>query len=221
MNTEHTNPTSLAWPHWLLRYAASDDRGAFEQLIWSVGGSPPYGGVSYEEASAVYELLEEYQGPGMASAAAYGKVAKFLKDPKARKALELFRIRDSIASASENLRPEDAEEGLRLATELNHRGCQAYFQLLGAQVFQQQGDIAEARQRALTALTTFAALSLNDQAYMGQMIKAAVNATSFSAMEGEFAAARQTLGLVEKFGDDVLERYGVREAVTQLKSMLG
>jgi hypothetical protein len=221
MSTRHTNITSLAWPHWLLRFAGSDDPDAFGQLVWSVGGSPPYGGVSYEEASAVYQLLEEYQGPGMASAGAYTKVASLLKDPKARKALELFRIRDRIGSAPEKVRLKDADEGLRLAIELNHRGCQAYFQSLAAQLFQQRGDIAAARQRALTALTTFAALSLEDRAYMGQMLKAAVNATSFSAMEGEFAAARQTLGLVEAYGDDVLEHYGVREAVTQLRSVLG
>jgi len=221
MSTRHTDTTSLAWPHWLLRFAASDDPDAFEQLIWSVGGSPPYGGVSQKEASAVYELLEDYHGPGMASAVAYAKVAKFLKDPKTRRALELFRIRDRIASAPEDVSPEDVNEGLRLATELSHRGCHAYFQLLAAQLFHQRGDIAAARQYALTALTTFAALSLEDRAYMGQMLKAAVNATSFSAMEGEFAAARQTLGLVEAYGDDVLEHYRVQNTVTELRSMLG
>jgi hypothetical protein len=47
--------TTLPWPHWMLRYVSSDDPEAMSDLEWSVGGSPPYGGVSYDEASAVYD----------------------------------------------------------------------------------------------------------------------------------------------------------------------
>jgi hypothetical protein len=34
-------------------------------------------------------------------------------------------------------------------------------------------------------------------------------------MEGEFAAARQTIALVERFDNDVLKHYRMQEAVTQ------
>ena len=54
--------TTIPWHIWLLRYMATDDESAFEDLIWSVGGSPPYGDISYEEAGAVYDLLQEFRG---------------------------------------------------------------------------------------------------------------------------------------------------------------
>src|SRR6185436_7424701 len=58
--------TSKPWPHFLIRYMLQNDESTFEDLIWSVGGSPPYGGVSYEEAKAIFELVENYRGPGTA-----------------------------------------------------------------------------------------------------------------------------------------------------------
>src|SRR5687768_5529413 len=83
-----------AWPHWMARFVGSGgDEGAFWDLIWSVGGSPPYGGVGYDEASAVYELLEAYRGPGMAPDSHYDRVSGFLAGrPDAVLALEAFRI---------------------------------------------------------------------------------------------------------------------------------
>ncbi len=70
--------SSKAWPYWMLRYMMKDDEQAFEDLVWSVGGSPPYGGISYEEAKVVYHLIEDYRGKGMASPARYKAVRKFV-----------------------------------------------------------------------------------------------------------------------------------------------
>lgn len=44
-----------------------------------VGGSPPYGGISYDEAAAVFELLEDFRGPSQASDASYSKVESFIE----------------------------------------------------------------------------------------------------------------------------------------------
>jgi hypothetical protein len=43
--------------------------------VWSVGGSPPWG-VSYDEAAAVYELIEDYQGIDTASSESYTAVLR-------------------------------------------------------------------------------------------------------------------------------------------------
>ena len=67
----------IPWPNWILRYVGADAPDAMEDLVWSVGGSPPYGGVSYDEASEVYNLLEKFMGPGKAPKAAYDSVLKF------------------------------------------------------------------------------------------------------------------------------------------------
>jgi hypothetical protein len=85
--------TQVPWPEWLLRYLACDNEESFEDLIWSVGGSPPYGGVSYEEGAAVYELLEKYRGPGKAPEGAYQKLRGFIaKVPDRLDALETFIV---------------------------------------------------------------------------------------------------------------------------------
>src|SRR5262245_47491464 len=97
------NPSNTPWPYWMLRYIATDDEKAFWDLVWSVGGSPPYGGVSYEEAKAVYDLLEDYRGPGEASPSSYTAVKKFAKGNQERlDALEAFSINDKITSASDS-----------------------------------------------------------------------------------------------------------------------
>src|SRR5262249_50602964 len=67
-----------AWPHWMLRHMLIDNEQSYWELVTSVGGSPPYGGVSYEEAEAVFKLVEDFHGKGMASPSHYKAVSKFL-----------------------------------------------------------------------------------------------------------------------------------------------
>src|SRR4051794_41931081 len=99
--TETSDNSSKPWPYWMLRYVAANDPRAFHDLVWSIGGSPPYGGVSYEEAELVYHMLKEYQGPGEASQAQYDSISERLGGrPEAVTALEIFRIHDRIASHS-------------------------------------------------------------------------------------------------------------------------
>ena len=84
---------TIAWPFWMLRFVATDDPDAFSDLIWSVGGSPPYGGVSYDEGAAVYELLESYRGAGEATPEAYDAVRAHIADNVERQdALEHIRL---------------------------------------------------------------------------------------------------------------------------------
>src|SRR5687768_4890621 len=99
------------WPHWMLRYVASGSTQAFSDLVWSVGGSPPYGGVSWDEAGAVYALLESYQGAGNAEPEAYRAVETCVSaDESKRLTLEVFRIHDSIASAPEHFGASEVKE---------------------------------------------------------------------------------------------------------------
>ncbi len=206
--------TSLPWTHWLLRYAASNDEEAFKDLVWSVGGSPPYGGVSYEEVEAVYELLEEYRGPGDASAQAYEKVRKLIAHkPESLRALELFRIHDRIASSSQDFSAQDVERGAELAEELGHPGARAYFTLLRAELMYRSGEIPEAAQHTSEGLAALQELAFADPVYAGQLLKAAKNAVSFAALDGDFAFARTVHAQ--------MERFGVGEVLAELHSMLG
>jgi hypothetical protein len=72
--------SSKPWPYWMLRAMMSDDKQGFSDLVWSVFGSPPYGGISYEEAGAVYDLIEDFRGSGMASGARYDAVRSVLRE---------------------------------------------------------------------------------------------------------------------------------------------
>ena len=38
MTTISSDPTTIPWPYSMLRYLGTDERGALEDLIWSVGG---------------------------------------------------------------------------------------------------------------------------------------------------------------------------------------
>ena len=68
MATSSTARTALPGPHWMLRYIGTDDKDALNDLVWSAGGAPPYSGISHNEASAVFDLIEDYMGAGQASA---------------------------------------------------------------------------------------------------------------------------------------------------------
>jgi hypothetical protein len=72
------DPSSKPWPHWVLRYIGANNQQAYWDAVTSVGGSPPWGGIGYDEAGAVYNLLEQYMGPSRASDSAYNAVAAYL-----------------------------------------------------------------------------------------------------------------------------------------------
>jgi hypothetical protein len=191
---ESSIDTSLPWPHWMLRYVGSDDEGALEDLTWSVGGSPPYGGVSYEEAAAVYELLESYHGPGSADEAAYGKVASFIKGvPERVVALEIFRCMDAIQSAAEDYGRTPVDRGIALSRQVNHRGSEAAFLSFEAGWHHRQGDLTQAKNRALEALDIFLELADADPVYARRAEHNAQNAISFAAMSGDITGARNLL----------------------------
>jgi len=191
--------TSYPWPFWLLRYIGSGDESALNAVIWSVGGSPPYGNISYKEAEAVYNLLEQYLGPGMAPEEAYEAVRQHITDnPERLDTLELFRIHDRIASAPEDFTYDDIAQGITLTARLNHTGVRAYFLSLQAQLDYGKGDIPTARQLALEATLMSFDLALEDNAYKQRLVGNAQNAISFCAMDGDFSTARQLLNQMAK-----------------------
>ena len=120
--------TDTPWPVWMLRFIATDAPSALDDLTWSVGGSPPYGGVSYDEASAVYDFLEQYRGPGMAPQSAYDAVLRLAGDkPDAVDVLDIFRCYDEVTSSPDSFAAEPVERGLELCRKVNHTGAQATF----------------------------------------------------------------------------------------------
>lgn len=186
--------TDFPWPHWLLRYVGCDDREAMEDLIWSVGGSPPYGSVSYDEAAAVYELLEDYRGPGAASADAYARVRAFIAGNRSREmALDIFRCTDEIQSDAANYGHAPVERGLALSRELGHRGTEGCFLAFEAGLNHREGDVQAARARTLEALDIFLAAADEDPVYEKRVKQTAQNAISLTAMSGDRDAARKLL----------------------------
>jgi hypothetical protein len=194
MTTIGTDPTTIPWPHWMLRYLGTDDPAALEDLMWSVGGSPPYGGVSYEEAAAVYALLEDYTGAGAAGDGSYSAVLAFL-EPGSEPALtvELFRCADVIQSNSESYGVEPVQRGLELARQLGHRGAEASFVAFESGWYILQGDNASARDLTLQALGIFLELADSDEAYAKRVGQCAANAVSLTANAGDVEGARKLL----------------------------
>lgn len=194
MTAISSDPTTIPWPYWMLRYLGTDDGGALEDLIWSVGGSPPYGGVSYEEAAAVYELLEDYTGEGAAADESYAAVLAFL-EPGSEPALtvELFRCADAIQSNSESYGIEPVQRGLELARQLGHRGAEAGFVAFESGWYILQGDAVSARDLTLQALGIFLELAEGDEAYAKRVGQTAGNAVSLTANSGDVDGARQLL----------------------------
>ncbi len=184
------NRTAIAWPAWMLRYIATDDEGAFWDLVWSVGGSPPYGGVSYDEAKAVYDLLEDYRGPGQAAPTSYERVAAFAgNDPMRRRALDAFRINDTITSAPESFTEEAVILGTRVAEDLDHDGLRCLFKAYAAQIAHQHGNAAAARDLTIEALKVGLPVAAKDPAYARRIAQCAQNAVSFTALAGDRDAA--------------------------------
>jgi len=192
MSSQEPDITSIPWPEWMLRYIASDDEEAFDDLIWSVGGSPPYGGVSYDEAEAVYNLLEAYRGPGMADASAYQDVIQYIRgDPYRLAVLRLFHTNDQITSDPDSYTGDMVGDGMTLADQLNHDGARAVFLAYLAQLFYRLGDPAEALKYNLDALTRFLQLADIDPVYAKRAAQTAQNTVAFTAETGDLEGARQ------------------------------
>jgi hypothetical protein len=211
MTADDPDPSALAWPHYMLRYVGTDDPEALNDLMWSVGGSPPWGGVSYEEAAAVYELLESYSGPGQASDAAYAAVLAFL-EPKSAPALtiEVFRCADAIQSDSEGYGPRPVKRGLELTRRLGHAGAEASFLAFDAGLSIRDGDDKTARDLTRQALDTFLELAETDESYARRVGQLAVNAVSLTARAGDLEQARELLDdLAELMDADLAEQLRV------------
>jgi hypothetical protein len=186
--------TSKAWPFWMLRYVATDDPEAMNDLIWSVGGSPPYGGVRYEEAEAVYELIEGFRGPGEASAERYRRVEAYIKnDDQRRQALAAFRCSDQITSSPESFTLKPVDRGLRLAREIGHSGVEAVFLGYKSAYLLRDGDVKGARDSTKEALDRYLALVDADPAYANRIRQSAQNLISFTAMSGDIPGAWKLL----------------------------
>jgi hypothetical protein len=195
MTSISSDPTTIPWPYWMLRYLGTDDGGALDDLIWSVGGSPPYGGVSYEEAAAVYELIEDYRGAGAAAESSYAAVLAFL-EPGSEPAttVELFRCADAIQSDPENYGPDPVQLGLELSRQLGHPGAEASFLSFEAGLYIRQGDDASAADLSRQALGVFLELAETDEAYAKRVSQSAANTVSLTARSGDAEGARRLLG---------------------------
>jgi hypothetical protein len=194
-----TPPTALPWPHWMLRYIGTDDQQALYDLVGSVGGSPPYGGISYDEAAAVCDLIEDYVGPGEASAAAYSRVETILDDaPERKRVLDLFRCTDVVTSSPYTYGADTVECGLALARQLAHSGAEATFLSFQAELHHRAGDLPAARLCTMDALAMYLELADEDPAYEHRVQQSAQNAVSFTARAGDKPAARK---LLQQLGD--------------------
>ena len=180
------------WPEWMLRFIASDDEAAYEDLIWSVGGSPPYGGVSYEEAAAVYELLESYTGPGLADESLYDEVVDFIKkDPCKMAVLAIFRANDDITSSPDSFTLEPVRRMETLNEQIGHEGIRALCKAYTAQLAYQGGDMQQALTANREALIAYLELADKDEAYAMRAAQTAQNMISFTALSGDEETARQ------------------------------
>jgi hypothetical protein len=201
--------SALPWPYWLSRAILASCEVAWMDAVWSVGGSPPYGGVSYEEGAAVYELLEAYRGPGMASSSTYDGVAAHLGgDPAAVLALEIFRLHDAIASrTSPHATREEIDAGRALAEDLRDPRATLYFELLDGDLAIQEERLTDAKERFITCAGGLQALAMEDPVYIPRLADVMVNVASLSVRDGDFVTARtaatvlQVLGQAHRLGE--------------------
>lgn len=192
----------IAWPHWMRRHIAIGSEQTYHDLVWSVGGSPPYGGVDWKQAEAVYTLLEEgYRGPGTASQALYDAVlATIGRDREKVLTLQAFQLHDRIASAAEAFDAADVAAGAKLARELRDPGLASYFLLLSSELAHRAGDAARAKQLTMASFSDLAPLVVTDPAYGVPLGKACVNGVTFSVQDGDFATARQLAPIAKAAG---------------------
>jgi hypothetical protein len=201
--------SSLPWPYWLTRAILANGEQAWMDAVWSVGGSPPYGGVSYEEGAAVYALLETYRGPGMAPGSAYDAVAAHLAgDPESVLALEIFRLHDEIASRDvAHATREEIDAGRALAQDLRDPRATLYFELLDGDLAVREERITDARDRFLVCANELNAMAVDEPVYVPRLVDVMVNVASLSVSDGDFDVARtmatalQLLGQADRLGE--------------------
>lgn len=205
------NPdTSKAWPHFMLRYMMQADEESFNDLIWSVGGSPPYGGVSYEEAGAVYELIEDYRGKGEASPERFDAVRQFINGHTEReRVLGLFQCYDRIVSASDSYSQDVVDEGLAIARSTGDPATIGLFSLFHAGILSREGHNAAAADLTLEALDALLMAAEDNPASRTRVEQAAQNAVALTAMGGDLPKARHLL--------DSLSEVMPAEAATRLR----
>jgi len=185
-----TSKAKIAWPQWVLRYIASDDKEAYSDAIWSVGGSPPWGGVSYEEAEAIYRLLEEYLGPGTAKARFYNVVRARLKNlPERQAVLELFMVNDQITSTPDTYGADEVARGMALCKKVKHDGVLGTFLCYQSGLAYRNGNLPEAMQANWQALQIFLRLADGDPVYAKRAAQCSQNAVSYLALSGDREAA--------------------------------
>lgn len=196
------DPSKTPWPYWMLRYIATDNENAFMDLVWSVGGSPPYGGVSYEEAKAVYDLLEDYRGPGEASPKSYDAVRRYVKGQQDRlDALDAFSINDEITSAPESFTAGVVARGSQLAARVGHDGLRCLFLAYDAQLAHRLGNLVRARDLTVEALKLGLSVAAEDSAYAKRVAQLAQNAISLTALTGD----RETAVRLQRQFADLLD----------------
>lgn len=190
------------WPYWLTRAILASGEDAWMDAVWSVGGSPPSGGVSYDEGAAVYELLEAYRGPGMASSSSYDAVAAHLGgDPAAVLALEIFRLHDVIASRdSPHATREEIDAGIALAEDLRDPRAMLYFELLDGDLAIQEERLTDAKERFIACAGALQALVVEDPVYVPRLADVMLNVTSLSVLDGDFVTARSTAAVLQMLG---------------------
>lgn len=186
--------SSLGWPHWMVRYMLHDSAEALEDLIWSVGGSPPYGGISFEEAAAVFELLESFRGKGAASAAHYAAVRKLIRGhPERERVMDLFQCYDEVVSASDSYSRTVADQGVAVAESIGAPAPIALFKMYQAGVAGRDGENAEAAALTIEALELFLSAVEDDPGLAPRVAAAAQNAIALTAMAGDRAKAARLL----------------------------
>jgi len=187
-----TSNVEIPWPQWVLRFIASDDEDAYSDAIWSVGGSPPWGGVSYEEAAAIFELLEDYRGPGTAKTKFYSAAqTQLMNSPERQSILELFLINDQITSNPDTYGADVLERGLTLSKQVMHDGILGTFMCYQSALAYRNNDLPAAMKANWQALQIFLRLADEDPAYGKRAAQCSQNAISYLLLSGDRDGALQ------------------------------
>jgi hypothetical protein len=203
MPNEDQQKGSIPWPYWMLRFIASDNENSFWDLVWSVGGSPPYGGVSCEEAEAVYNLVEESRGPGIVSEERYGAMRGMVgANPYKLDVIEMFQCNNKITSNPSTFTEKNVADGIAVSDRLNDLGVRSLFLAYKAQLGHRNGNMTEARECALAALSGFLQLADQDATYGNRVAQLAQNAVSFTAMSGDMEGAKKLQLKLRRIMDD-------------------
>lgn len=185
-----TSNAEIPWPQWVLRFIATDDEDAYSDAIWSVGGSPPWGGVPHEEAEAIYHLLENYLGPGKTKPRFYSTARARLKNSPERQAvLELFLVNDQITSNPDTYGADVVARGMALCKQVKHDGILGTFLCYQSGLTYRSGNLPEAMETNWQALQIFLRLADGDKVYAKRAAQCSQNAISYLALSGDQEAA--------------------------------